>query len=88
MSTTTNLEAGRLYLRIRLRREMHERPDLLPAITEVLGLVESALQPQPPAYVPRLARPFAETTDEPMPTQFAGRSVRGDTLMATILGAP
>jgi len=73
---TRNLEIAKVYLRTRMRKE---RPELLPMLADVLALVELATRKPEPITVPRLSRPFA-------PTEFAGRSVRGDTLPATLMG--
>lgn len=72
-----NLEIAKVYLRTRMRKE---RPELLPMLADVLALVELATrQPKPMPRLSELSRSFAKT-------EFAGRSVRGDTLPATLMG--
>lgn len=54
----TKLQAARLYLRIRMRKEAVKRPDLLPALVEALQVVEAVLSmpPEEPLHAAGVVR--------------------------------
>lgn len=93
--TRTDLLAGlRLLSAMRSQAVARGKRSHLPWIAALERAAVAALrepEPAPVARAPRLlelwGRPaFAPTTAEPMDTQFAGRPVRGDTLLATVPG--
>ena len=81
----TKLQAAAVYLRRRIRAELADRPDLVPMLAEALSVLELAVRPPDPVRVARLAKPQAFAATEWGRTEFAGRRVEGDTLMATLL---
>jgi len=90
MSSRTNLEAARLYLRIRMRRELVSRPELLPIVATALAAVEIEIARQQATAVstPLLtARAVPDTVfGDYRPTTWLPANAAAPTLQATLRG--